>query len=93
MKKLLQHLIAHERTADEWIMIYDNRGTFPQIIGDCILVDSHNPKTGIFLGVPIWRDYSYKNVQLADIEFFIWVKREYLGVAIARVKELIGSCM
>ena len=93
MKRLLQHLLAHVRTADEWIMIYDNRRTFPKIIGDCILLDSHNSKTGVFLGVPIWRECLCTNEQLSDVEFFIRMKREYLGVAIARVKELIGSCV
>ena len=93
MKRLLQHLLAHVRTADEWIMIYDNRGTFPKIIGDCILLDSHNPKSGVFLGVPVWRECLCKNEQLSDVEFYIRVKREYLGIAIARVKELMGSCV
>ena len=92
MKRLLQHLLAHVRTADEWIMIYDSRGTFSRIIGDCILVDSRNPRFGVFLGVPIWREYSCKNEQLSDVEFFVRLKRVHLRVAIARVKELIESC-
>lgn len=92
MKRLLQHLLAHVRTADKWIMIYDNRGTFSRIIGDCILVDSHNPTSGMFLGVPVWRECSCKDEQLSDVDFFIRVKREYLGIAIARIKELIDSC-
>ena len=92
MKKLLQHLLAHELTSDAWVMIYDNKGTLPRIIGDCILLDPHNPRLGVFLGVPVWREYSCRNAQLSDGEFFIRIKREFLRLAISRVRELIESC-
>lgn len=92
MKKLLQHLLAHMKTADNWIMIYDSKGTFSRIIGDCVLVDPHNPGYGMFLGVPVLRECSCKNEQLSDVDFFVRVKREYLRKAIARVEELIKSC-
>lgn len=92
MRRLLQHLIAHEKTSDDWIVIYDSRGTFSRIIGDCILMDSRNPSLGVFLGVPVWRERSCRNRQLADVEFSIRMKRQYLKIAMARIKELIVSC-
>ena len=93
MKRLLQHLMAHARPSDDWITIYDSRGSFSRIVGDCILLDPYNSNSGMFLGVPVWRECSCRNAQLSDSEFFVRIKREYLRTAIARVKELIGSCV
>ena len=93
MKKLLQHLLAHMKTSDDWILIYDSRGSFSRIVGECILMDPYNFTTGVFLGVPVWRECACKNAQLLDVEYFVRIKREYLNTAIARIKELIGSCV
>lgn len=34
LQKLLEHLKAQEATADPWIIVYDNQGTFSRKVGD-----------------------------------------------------------
>lgn len=92
MKKLLQHLLAHLRTSDDSIMIYDSLGTFAAIIGECILIDPTNPRVGAFLGIPVMREILCRNEQLSEMEFLVRIKRKYLNLAIARIKDLISSC-
>lgn len=53
MQKLLEHLKAHEATADPWILVYDNRGTFSRRVGDRIKICNLATGASQLLGIPV----------------------------------------
>ncbi len=61
MRKLLDHLKAHEATADPWILVYDNRGTFSRRVGDRIRICNLATGASQLFGIPVrtstWVDY------------------------------------
>ena len=61
MRKLLDHLKAHESTADPWILVWDNRGTFPRKVGERIRICNLATGASQLMGIPVrtatWVDY------------------------------------
>ena len=53
MHKLLLHLQAHRDTADPWILVYDNRGTFPREVGDKIRICNLATGASQLFGIPV----------------------------------------
>ena len=53
MRKLLDHLKAHESTVDPWILVWDNRGTFPRKVGERIRICNLSTGASQLMGIPV----------------------------------------
>ena len=53
MEKLLRQLKAHIATADPWILVYDNRGTFSRDVGNKIRICNMATGASQLLGIPV----------------------------------------
>ena len=53
MEKLLRQLKAHLATADPWILVYDNRGTFSRDVGNKIRICNMAAGASQLLGIPV----------------------------------------
>ena len=84
MRKLLDHLRAHEATADPWILVYDNRGTFSRRVGDRIRICNLATGASQLFGIPVrtatWVDYR------GEVVLETRVERAELPELIARVE-------
>lgn len=84
MHKLLEHLKAHLSTADPWILVWDNRETFPRKVGERIRIC--NPATGasLLFGIPVrtatWVDYR------GEVVLETRVERAELPELVARIE-------
>lgn len=61
MHKLREHLKAHLSTADPWILVWDNRGTFPRKVGEHVRICNLATGASQLFGIPVrtstWVDY------------------------------------
>ena len=87
VRKLLEHLKAHESTADPWILVYDNRGTFSRKVGDRIRICNLATGASHLFGIPVrtatWVDYR------GEVVLETRVERAELPELIARVASFL----
>lgn len=88
MRKLLEHLKAHEATADPWILVYDNRGTFSRKVGDSIRICNMATGASQLLGLPVRTTtyVDYRGVVVLETR----VERAELPELISRVEAAIS---
>ncbi|MBP5544007.1 MAG: hypothetical protein ILM98_08025 [Kiritimatiellae bacterium] len=88
MQKLLQHLKAHEATADPWILVYDNRGTFSRKVGDSIRICNMATGASQLLGLPVRTTtyVDYRGVVVLETR----VERAELPELIRRIESHVG---
>ena len=84
MHKLLDHLNAHRNTADPWILVYDNRGTFPREVGDRIRICNLATGASQLFGIPV-RTATYVDYR-NDVVLETRVERAELPELIARIE-------
>jgi len=90
MKRLLEHLIAHQNTKDPWILIYDNQGTLPSGIGDCISLNSFDSDQGMLFGFPVVREITVGNASSCNPVFSVRLSRQYLLPMIERLQKMVS---
>ncbi len=84
MQTLLNHLKAHRSTADPWILVYDNRGTFPRKIGDRIRICNLATGASQLFGIPV-RTSTYVDYR-GEVVLETRVERAELSELVARVE-------
>ena len=84
MHKLLLHLQAHRDTADPWILVYDNRGTFPREVGDKIRICNLATGASALFGIPV-RTSTYVDYR-GEVVLEARVERAELPELIARLE-------
>ena len=87
MHKLLEHLRAHEATADPWILVYDNRGTFSRNVGDRIRICNLATGASQLLDIPV-RTATYVDYHGAVV-LETRVERAELSELISRVESVL----
>lgn len=90
MKELLKHLRAHLSTRDPWILVYDNQGSIPSGIGDCITLNSYDSNHGMLLGFPVVREITANNAMLFNPVFVVRMSRRYLRPMIERIEKMVA---
>lgn len=83
MRKLLDHLRAHEATADPWILVYDNRGTFSRRVGDRIRICNLATGASQLFGIPV-RTSTYVDYR-GEVVLETRVERAELPELVARI--------
>ena len=89
MKRLLEHLIAHLNTKDPWILVYDNIGSLPSRIGDCITLNSFDSDRGMLFGFPVVREITAGNAMSYNPVFSVRLSRQYLLPMIDQLKKMV----
>lgn len=84
MRKLLNHLKAHEATADPWILVYDNRGTFSRKVGDKIRICNLTTGASQLFGIPV-RTVTYVDYR-GEVVLETHVERAELPELLSRVE-------
>ena len=87
MRKLLNHLKAHEATADPWILVYDNRGTFSRKVGDKIRICNLATGASQLFGIPV-RTVTYVDYRGAVV-LETHVERAELPELISRIESFL----
>ena len=90
MKRLLEHLIAHKRTKDPWILVYDSMGSLPSGIGDCITLNSFGSDQGLLFGFPVVREITAGDVETCNPVFSVRVSRQYLQPMIECLQKMVA---
>ena len=88
MKKLLAHLEAHCLTRDPWILVYDNVGTFPEGIGDCVVLNSFDSVEGRFFGFPVIRECEGLDRRSQRPIYTVRLSRQFLSPLIERLRQM-----
>ena len=91
MRKLLEHLKAHQATADPWILVYDNRGTFSRNVGDRIRICNLATGASQLLGIPV-RTATYVDYRGAVV-LESRVERAELPELICRIEAALRSAI
>ncbi len=84
MRKLLDHLKAHEGTADPWILVWDNRGTFPRKVGELIRICNLATGASQLFGIPV-RTSTYVDYR-GEVVLETRVERAELPELVARLE-------
>ncbi|MBP5542757.1 MAG: hypothetical protein ILM98_01670 [Kiritimatiellae bacterium] len=87
MEKLLRQLEAHRSTADPWILVYDNRGTFSESVGNRIRICNLATGASQLFGIPV-RTTTYVDYRGAVV-LETRVERAELPALITRVETAI----
>ena len=90
MKELLNHLRAHLSTRDPWVLVYDNQGTIPAGIGDCITLNSYDSDLGMLFGFPVVREITVNNALSCNPVFVVRMSRQYLRPMIDRLEKMVA---
>ena len=90
MKRLLEHLIAHQNTKDPWILVYDNLGSLPSGIGECITLNSFDSVQGLLFGFPVVREITAGDVSSYNPVFSVRLSRQYLQPMIERLQKMVA---
>jgi hypothetical protein len=90
MKRLLEHLIAHQNTKDPWILVYDSLGSLPSGVGDCITLNSFDSDQGLLFGFPVIREITAGDVESCNPVFSVRVSRQYLQPMIERLQNMVA---
>ncbi len=90
MRRLLEHLIAHQNTKDPWILVYDNLGSLPSGIGDCITLNSFDSDQGLLFGFPVVREITAGDVLSYNPVFSVRLSRQYLQPMIERLQKMVA---
>lgn len=90
MKELLNHLKAHLSTRDSWILVYDNQGSIPAGIGDCITLNSYDSDQGMLFGFPVVREITMDNALSFNPVFVVRLSRRYLRPMIERIEKMVA---
>lgn len=90
MKRLLEHLIAHQNTRDPWILVYDNMGSLPSGIGECISLNSFDSDHGSLFGFPVVREITAGDVSSYNPVFSVRLSRRYLQPMIERLQKMVA---
>lgn len=90
VKSLLEHLIAHQNTKDPWILVYDNIGSLPSEIGECINLNSVDSSYGLLFGFPVIREITSDNALSYNPVFSVRLSRQYLQPMIERLKRMVA---
>ncbi len=83
MRKLPGHLQAHESPADPWILVWDNRGTFPRKVGERIRICNLATGASQLMGIPV-RTITYVDYR-GEVGLEVRVERAELPELIARL--------
>ena len=89
MKELLKHLRAHLSTRDPCVLVYDNQGTIPSGIGDCITLNSYDSDQGMLFGFPVVREITANNALSFNPVFVVRMSRRYLQPMIERLQKMV----
>lgn len=87
MWKLLDHLKAHLSTADPWILVWDNRGTFPRKVGERIRICNLATGASQMMGIPV-RTVTYVDYR-GEVVLEVRVERAELPELIARLENSV----
>ena len=90
VKEFLEHLRAHLSTRDPWILVYDNQGSIPSGIGDCITLNSFDSDHGMLFGFPVVREITAGNVLSHNPVFIVRMSRRYLQPMIERLQKMVA---
>lgn len=87
MRKLLDHLKAHLSTADPWILVWDNRGTFSRKVGERIRICNLATGASQLFGIPVRT--STRVDYRGEVVLETRVERAELPELIARTESLL----